>query len=73
MLQEYTRKDGIVVTRRSKAINNDTKLNIRISKDLLEEFKKFCKKNGINYSEMTRRLIQDYVDKEYFNYEDNTI
>lgn len=73
MMQEYTRKDGIVVVRKSKPINNDVRLNIRISKDLLDDFKKYCKKNGINYSEMTRRLIQNYVEKEYFNYEDNTI
>jgi|ETNmetMinimDraft_2_1059921.scaffolds.fasta_scaffold48248_2 metal-responsive CopG/Arc/MetJ family transcriptional regulator len=40
------------------------RLNITLPKKLLEEFKKFCEKNGINLSSRIAILIKEDLEKE---------
>jgi len=40
------------------------RLNITLSKKLLDEFKKFCEVNGINISSRIAILIKEDLEKE---------
>jgi len=46
-----------------KADEKNTQKNFRISKKLLDDFKKVCDEKGLEDSEILRYLILDYVEK----------
>jgi predicted DNA binding CopG/RHH family protein len=64
MKQEITRKDGIVYERKNKTRNYDSNINIRVSRETLEELKKIAAKLGVKYNSMVRGIIEDFVEKE---------
>lgn len=41
-----------------------TKLTITISAEVLEEFKKICKKEGYKVSTKIERLVEEFVKKQ---------
>lgn len=64
MKQEITRKDGIVYERKNKTRNYDSVINIRISKETVEDLKKIANNQGVKYNTMVREIIEDFVEKE---------
>lgn len=42
---------------------NET-LNIRITKELLDNLKELAKNKGISYSQLIRDVLKDYCDKK---------
>jgi len=64
MKQEITKKDGIVYERKNKTRNYDSNINIRVSRETLEELKKIAAKLGVKYNSMVRGIIEDFVEKE---------
>lgn len=64
MKREITRKDGIVYERKNKTRNYDSNINIRVSRETLEELKKIAAKLGVKYNSMVRGIIEDFVEKE---------
>lgn len=64
MKQEISRKDGIVYERKNKIRNYDSNINIRVSRETLEELKKIAAKLGVKYNAMVRGIIEDFVEKE---------
>lgn len=61
---EIVRKDGIKYERKAKTRNYDSIINIRVSKDMIEDLKQIASKYGIKYNTMVRELIEDYIEKE---------
>ena len=61
MKQIIKRKDGIEYERRVDDIQCDSRLNIRINSDTLNELKGICTSKGIKYSDLVRTLIEDYI------------
>ena len=64
MKQEITRKDGIVYERKNKTRNYDSVINVRVSRETLEELKQIAEKLGVKYNTMVREILEDYVEKE---------
>ena len=40
------------------------KISVRIDENLKKQFRKFCEKKDVSYSEMLRRLILMWIGKE---------
>ena len=64
MKQQITRKDGINYERKSKTRNYDSVINVRVSRETLEELKQIAEKLGVKYNTMVREILEDYVEKE---------
>ena len=64
MKQEIPRKDGIVYERKNKTRNYDSVINVRVSRETLEELKQIAEKLGVKYNTMVREILEDYVEKE---------
>lgn len=59
------RKDGIEYERiKTKTRNYDSIINIRVSRETIEDLKQIASKYGIKYNTMVRELIEDYIEKE---------
>lgn len=58
------RKDGIEYERKAKTRNYDSIINIRVSRETIEDLKQIASKYGIKYNTMVRELIEDYIEKE---------
>ena len=58
------RKDGIEYERKAKTRNYDSIINIRVSRETIEDLKAIANKYGIKYNTMVRELIEDYIEKE---------
>ena len=61
---KITRKDGIEYERKAKTRNYDSIINIRVSRETIEDLKQIANKYGIKYNTMVRELIEDYIEKE---------
>jgi metal-responsive CopG/Arc/MetJ family transcriptional regulator len=46
-----------------KTNNKETRLVLTIENELKEQYKKLCKKEYMDVSKMTRKLIKDFVEK----------
>ena len=66
MKQIIKRKDGIEYERRVDDIQCDSRLNIRINSDTLNELKIICTGKGIKYSDLVRTLIEEYIGEEKY-------
>ena len=64
MKNKITRKDGIEYERKSKTRNYDSVINIRISKETIEDLKTIANKYGTKYNTMVREVLEDYVERE---------
>lgn len=45
-------------------INYDTKINIRISSEKLEQIREIAKNKNMKYNQLIRDIIDDYIAKE---------
>ena len=64
MIQQITRKDGINYERKSKTRNYDSVINVRVSRETLEQLKQIAEKLGIKYNAIIREVLEDFVEKE---------
>lgn len=64
MKNKIVRKDGIEFERKSKTRNYDSVINVRVSRETLEELKQIAEKLGVKYNTMVREILKDYVEKE---------
>ena len=64
MKQIITRKDGITYERNWNIKDYQKHLHIRIEKETLDKLKNIAIKKEINYSDIVRDLINDYIAKE---------
>ena len=62
MQQLIKRKDNIVYVREIKEPNYyNTNMHIRINKDELNAFKAKAKANNVNYSDIVRNAVREYI------------
>lgn len=61
---KITRKDGIEYERKNKTRNYDSIINIRVSRETIEDLKEIASKYGIKYNTMVREVLEDYIRKE---------
>jgi predicted DNA binding CopG/RHH family protein len=61
---KITRKDGIEYERKNKTRNYDSIINIRVSRETIEDLKQIASKYGIKYNTMVREVLEDYIRKE---------
>ena len=45
-------------------VQQDNYLNIRIPKELKEQYKKYCKDNGLNLSQRIRNFIENEMNNK---------
>lgn len=45
-------------------VNYDTKINIRISSEKLEQIREIAKNKNMKYNQLIRDIIDDYINKE---------
>lgn len=64
MKNKITRKDGIEYERKSKTRNYNSVINIRVSRETIEELKRIAEKYGTKYNTMVREVLEDYVERE---------
>lgn len=64
MTQTITRCDGITYERRTKEINYDTKMQIRLANKDVEKLKQYAEEHNLKYTTLVRNLIEDFVEKE---------
>ena len=64
MKQQITRKDGINYERKSKTRNYDSVINIRMSKQTVDNLKTIAEHLGVKYNTMVREILEDYVERE---------
>ena len=61
MKQQINRKDGINYERKSKTRNFDSTINIRVSKETVEDLKKIAKNSNVKYNTMIREILEEVV------------
>lgn len=64
MKNKIIRKDGIEYERKSKTRNYNSVINIRVSRETIEELKRIAEKYGTKYNTMVREVLEDYVERE---------
>ena len=57
-------RNGKEIERTMKEKHYDSNINIRISKETIEDLKKIAYKYGIKYNTMIREVLEDYVERE---------
>lgn len=59
------RKDGIEYEKlKEKEKHYDSNINIRVSRETIEDLKQIASKYGIKYNTMIREILEDYVERE---------
>jgi predicted DNA binding CopG/RHH family protein len=59
------RKDGIEYERiKTKTRNYDSIINIRVSRETIEDLKEIASKYGVKYNTLVRKVLEDYIRKE---------
>jgi len=61
--QTIKRKDGIEYTRERNSNEYSTHLHIRIDANTLNQIKEIAKEKEINYSDLIRKIIKEYIEK----------
>lgn len=64
MKNKIIRKDGIEYERKSKTRNYDSTINIRVSRETLNDLKNIAEHLGVKYNTMIREILEDFVIKE---------
>lgn len=61
--QTIKRKDGIEYTRERNSNEYSTHLHIRIDMNTLNQIKEIANEKGVNYSDLIRKIIKEYIEK----------
>lgn len=59
-----THKSDSIELLKSKEVNMNKFIKIRVTPEFAEKIKKLCKKRGINFSKLVRDFLQNEFEKE---------
>lgn len=64
MKQTITRYDGVEYERKTKEKKYDTRISFRMTQNDLDKLKEIAIRKEINYSDLARNVIHEYIRKE---------
>ena len=56
-------RNGTVYEMKKKKMNYDARLNIKVCKKTIDNFKEIAQNEGIKYQTLIRKILEDFVEK----------